>query len=219
MYFKFVELVTGQNAMNSSHQKKITAKAMAWLASPLFGGLLIGLPTASVLAQVSPNTNSPATSSPAIQQDGTAPLNQTPPVNNNSVQNALPEVLPENSGIRVPPRGPVTVTLLNSTASTVAFRLATESPANETTTMGMLEGTGVTLTALQTPFSMTFVRRDGSFLQVTPRVVSPSELQVVLSDPTSAEILNNDRSEGQQGLNDNQSGSQQNQDSQQNQMR
>lgn len=194
--------------MNGSAQ---TANKQSFmLIGAVLGGLLLGLPLASSVAATPAAQRTNSTRIAQVQtgvqaQTGTqtgdsipfdpqAPLtNPQAPVNSPAAQPTLPEILPENSGIKVAPEaGIVNVTLLNNTDGTVAFRLTSDT-ANERSTMGMIEGTGVTLRGLEAPFNMTFVRRDGSFLQVTPRIVSGDELEVTLSDPASGDLLTGDQ--------------------------
>lgn len=185
-----------------------TQSKFAKLLRVITGGLLIGgavIPAISAIP-VSANPCTVSSISEAcsrnidLAQAETLPSSATPTADQIPGETSEPfnltELLPGNSGIRVVPNAePVDVTLVNETDATVAFRLIKETYTNARTTMGMIESTGVTLHGLETPLSMTFVSRDGSFLEVTPRVISPNQLEVVLSDPVSTSNVAGDRLE------------------------
>lgn len=81
----------------------------------------------------------------------------------------------------------VNIRLINQTDATIVFQLSND--AQQRTTMGIIQGTGVTLRELEAPVDLTFIRQDGSILQVVPRVVSPTVVEVTLDEAATGADL------------------------------
>jgi hypothetical protein len=80
--------------------------------------------------------------------------------------------------------GTVDIKLMNETDNTVVLQLTTGDDPQ--TTMGMIDGTDITLHNLDTPVDINMVRPVGGFVQVVPEIVAANQLEVRLIEPTSS---------------------------------
>lgn len=175
-----------------NRQKTNSSKAS--LLRIIASGLFLSLPIASfspLSALASPSSYSESLCETSSSETGVRQveppnlLSQIRPIEPQQPNDDERIILDEGpDGKLVLDEGTADIKLVNQTDSTVIFQLTTGDDAQ--TTMGVIDGTNVTLHNLDAPVDIDLVRPTGGFVQVTPEIAAANLLEVTLTEPTSS---------------------------------